>query len=286
MSLKKYSLLLLSVLLFQQHLISQEKDKKEKPEGLVIFKDTSVDYSGYLFEFKRNYSKRIFFKTTLYISNPTLHYVAFVADSIYVQTSDSRKTDVHTIHPLVVAPMHTIRYKLRFSGLNLNREQVHFTMHKALVSNEKLGHYEPFRIKGLPDHRTRVGNLEFEVLKVQHGNNGRHVRLRITNYKKEGLLGIDFSKIYVKLLTGEKVYNDIEDYHRMHQVKDIDLNLLVFRIAKGIKTDKYIYFDEVFAEYSLKELKDFKLDVLLNAEHQNADANSIEEKDKEDKSED
>ncbi|MBL7932897.1 MAG: hypothetical protein JNL60_13400 [Bacteroidia bacterium] len=286
MLLKKHVLVISLLALVQMELKSQDNradssssNKQDKPESLVIFRDTTIEYNGLIFEFKNNYSKRIFFKTTLYIHNPTKNYLALVADCMYVFTKDSEREGVHTSNPFVVAPLHSIRYKMRFDGFKLNRDQIHLAIHKARVSDEKLAVYEPFKISTLPDRPYKIGNLELEVLKVQHGNNGRHVRLQIINKNKNALLGIDFSKIYIKLLDGQKVYNDIEDYHRMHQIREKDLNLLVFRIAKGVKTDKFIYFDEVFSECSMKDLKDFKIDLDLKADYGNPDVSGTDEKD-------
>lgn len=282
MQIIKFFALLLLLTINQTGLLAQ---KKEKQENVVFFSDTTFKFGDCTFEFTHSYSKLLFFKTKLYITGSSDKFIVFPSDSIFIKTPESDRAWVHPNRRLVAAPGHTYRYKLRFDGLKFKEEQIHFYINQVQTSGQKTGVYDPFRIKIETKVVPKYGNLKLEVLKISRGGLKYKIRIKIINTKEENFLAIDFTKIYIKTADGKIVYNTVKPYHRMHHEPNgySEMALLVFPIDENTKIDRYIYFEDVFAEYLLKDIPGLKLHAVLNANNRQIDPASFEEKEKADK---
>lgn len=217
------------------------------------------------FDFRVNHAQWQWFKTKLYITNNTEHFIVFKRPNITVQSPRSARVKTRRKRDIIVGPKQELRYALRFDGLHLHRDSIVFRAQRMAITGQALSNFEAFRMQIVPKNHIRVGPVQIEILKISKSNQYYKVRVRMMYDSDQNFLGCDFSNILIRTVKGETIKNQVKRNFRtwLTKQKNWELTTLRFPIDPSTSSDGYIYFENVFKEYELKEQSDFDLNVLI-----------------------
>ncbi len=253
------------VLLF--FVFTDQSKAQKSPLSSLYYRDTASRYKDLTFDFRLNRSRFYWFKTTVYITNPSNNYMIFNVKGISVKTPYSKRVKVHKNRAVIIGPRQELRYAMRFDGMHLHKDSVHFQMNQAITSDQLSSNFETFKMKATGGNIVKTGDLTIVVLKVERTSKYYKVRVKMLYDKDERFLSIDFANISSRTKDGYVLKNRVKQNYItwLTRSKRWEPKTFVFPIEAGAQPDGYIYFEDVFKEYTLREVKDFDLQVLMRA---------------------
>lgn len=255
----------LCVLLFFVLVVFLPGKCQQRITRTIHYLDTTANYGDLRFDFRFSRARLFWFKTTVYISNPTKHYWVFEVDDIFASAPRSRKFRVHRRRRLVAGPEQQTRYALRFDGLKLYHDSVYFHIQKAKTTDGILLAYAPFRVEIKPKNRIQLGSLELEILGMSQSKNYYKVKVRIQHHSKDKFLSTVFENVAIQTQSGHTIQHKTKKHPRnwLTRTNQWEVVTFVFPAGPDVKNDGYLYFKDVFSEHALLNLQSFDLTALF-----------------------
>lgn len=227
---------------------------------LAFYKDTVFKYKDYTIYASDTYVRKpLFLRSAIVIDNPTSSYLILDYTQAFITGADGVRKRFHNDEDAVFRPKGFYRQRLRFDPTPLEGN-VTFHFPKAFVTDKIVSTYEPVEIAKFVRSFTRVGNISIEVLKMVPYDTEYKIRVRII-YTGIEFLAINFENISATGEQSGKVFNRVRPNHRMHHRQGgyLEMATLTFPRKQGERIEKMLLFENVFTEYSLKEIEGFNL---------------------------
>ena len=233
----------------------------------LSFRDTAFEYNDYYIYVSNTYLRGpLFLKSDLTIHNSGTQFLIIDPAFATVTGDNGVPKKLRNDRGLVFMPDATFKQMLKFRPIEASKA-ITFHFPSAWVTNQVLSKFEPLLVPLYVGAIQKTGPITIEVLKVTPHPTEYKVRVRI-RYKGEEFLAVAFNNISALGDSSGKISNKIRHNHRMHhkEGKYMELASLTFPIVPGEKLQKFIRFENVFVEYSIKQIQGFDLKYTLRAD--------------------
>lgn len=237
----------------------------QKNENLSYYNDTTFELNGYTVSLKNTYTrKKMFLKTTVSINNSTDKFILIDPRKVFYNSQSINNRASSYKRTIVIPPGYSKKFQLRFGEIEQGSPSVSFDFSEIKMSKSPIMSINDGTVAVINDRRYKGSNIIAEVIDVKPHEEGSLVKVKF-EYKGENFMAVNYNNIAIKNKKGDVCYNlkkPVGKFHIDPYRKEEVVSLLFSKTcSKHDGSKKIMLFDNVFTEYSLEEVKGFKVNL-------------------------